>query len=246
MSQYPAMEPVFRELATTEPDRPRFQELRDLLVTAHLPVAEHIADRFADRGENPEDLRQVAAVGLIHAVDRFDVGRGIEFLAFAVPTITGEIRRYFRDLCWTVRVPRKLKELCLAIDAARADLSDVLGRAPTPSEVARHLGVSAEEVYEGLHASSAYHLLSLDELPGEELDDQLQEDDHELEIAELHHALNPMLRGLPKRERRIVVLRFFEDKTQTEIARMVGVSQMHVSRLLAQSLERLRNLLEEG
>jgi RNA polymerase sigma-B factor len=246
MIQYPAMEPVFRELAKTQPDRPRFQELRDLLVTAHLPVADHIADRFADRGENPEDLRQVAAVGLIHAVDRFDVGRGIEFLAFAVPTITGEIRRYFRDLCWTVRVPRKLKELCLAIDSARADLSEIHGRAPTPSEVARHLGVSAEEVYEGLHASSAYHLLSLDDLPDEELDDQLQADDHGLEIAELHHALNPMLRGLPKRERRIVVLRFFEDKTQTEIARLVGVSQMHVSRLLAQSLERLRNLLEEG
>jgi len=246
MIQYTAMEPVFRELAATDPDRPRFQELRDLLVTTHLPIADHIADRFADRGENHEDLRQVAAVGLIHAVDRFDVGRGIEFLAFAVPTITGEIRRYFRDLCWTVRVPRRLKELCLAIDSARADLSEDLGRAPTPSEVARHLGLSAEEVYEGLHASSAYHLLSLDDLPDEELDDQLQADDRELEIAELHHALNPMLRGLPKRERSIVVLRFFEDKTQTEIARLVGVSQMHVSRLLAQSLERLRNLLEEG
>ncbi|WNV91827.1 SigB/SigF/SigG family RNA polymerase sigma factor [Umezawaea sp. Da 62-37] len=239
------MEPVFRELAATDPRRPRFNELRDLLVTSHLPVAEHIAERFADRGENAEDLRQVAAVGLINAVDRFDVGRGIEFLAFAVPTITGEIRRYFRDLCWTVRVPRKLKELCLAIDAARTELSDELGRAPTPREVARHLDVSPEEVYEGLHASSAYHLLSLDDLPGEEVDDQLRSDDHELEVAELHHALNPMLRGLPKRERRIVVLRFFEDKTQTEIANLVGVSQMHVSRLLAQSLERLRNLLEE-
>jgi RNA polymerase sigma-B factor len=246
MSQYPAMEPVFRELADTSPDRPRFRELRELLVTAHLPVAVHIADRFDGRGENVEDLRQVAAVGLIHAVDRFDVARGIDFLAFAVPTITGEIRRYFRDLSWTVRVPRKLKELCDAIETARVDLSDVLGRAPTPSEVARDLGVSAEDVYEGLHARSAYHLLSLDDLPDDELDDQLLAVDHELEVAELHHALNPMLRGLPRRERRIVVLRFFEDKTQTEIARMVGVSQMHVSRLLAQSLERLRKLLEEG
>jgi RNA polymerase sigma-B factor len=246
MSQYPAMEPVFRELADTSPDRPRFRELRELLVTAHLPVAVHIADRFDGRGENVEDLRQVAAVGLIHAVDRFDVARGIDFLAFAVPTITGEIRRYFRDLSWTVRVPRKLKELCDAIETARVDLSDVLGRAPTPSEVARDLGVSAEDVYEGLHARSAYHLLSLDDLPDDELDDQLLAVDHELEVAELHHALNPMLRGLPRRERRIVVLRFFEDKTQTEIARMVGVSQMHVSRLLAQSLERLRKLLEDG
>jgi RNA polymerase sigma-B factor len=246
MSQYPAMEPVFRELADTAPDRPRFRELRELLVTAHLPVAVHIADRFDGRGENVEDLRQVAAVGLIHAVDRFDVGRGIDFLAFAVPTITGEIRRYFRDLSWTMRVPRKLKELCDAIETARVDLSNSLGRAPTPSEVARDLGVSAEEVFEGLHARSAYHLLSLDDLPDDELDDQLHAVDHELEVAELHHALNPMLRGLPRRERRIVVLRFFEDKTQTEIARMVGVSQMHVSRLLAQSLERLRKLLEEG
>ncbi|MGM1061227.1 SigB/SigF/SigG family RNA polymerase sigma factor [Saccharothrix sp. Mg75] len=236
-------QPMFQELAKT--DGSRHQEVRDRLVTEHLPLAEHIADRFAERGESVEDLRQVAAVGLINAVDRFDVTRGIDFLAFAVPTITGEVRRYLRDQGWAVRVPRRLKELCAAIDGARVELARRVGRTPTPSEVARHLGIELDEVYEGLHATSAYHLLSLDEHDELTTTEGLVSDDPALEVVELQHALDPMLRGLPKRERRIVVLRFFQNMTQSQIADSVGVSQMHVSRLLSRSLARLRDLLDD-
>ncbi|MEV0679711.1 SigB/SigF/SigG family RNA polymerase sigma factor [Actinosynnema sp. NPDC050436] len=239
-------QPLFVELAAAQRDGSRYARLRDHLVTEHLPLARHIADRFAERGENADDLRQVAALGLIHAVDRFDAGRGIEFLAFAVPTITGEVRRYLRDQGWAVRVPRRLKELCLSIDGARVELARRTGRSPKPTEVARHLGITLDEVYEGLHATSAHHLLSLDELTGGELTaDGLAFDDPALEVVELQHALDPMLRGLPRRERRIVVLRFFRGMTQSQIADSVGVSQMHVSRLLSRSLARLRSLLDD-
>ncbi|MBB5959306.1 RNA polymerase sigma-B factor [Saccharothrix tamanrassetensis] len=240
-------QPMFAEMANTQRDGMRYAELRDRLVTEHLPLARHIADRFAERGESVEDLRQVAALGLIHAVDRFDAARGIDFLAFAVPTITGEVRRYLRDQGWAVRVPRRLKELCTSIDSARVDLARRTGRSPKPTEVARHLGISVDEVYEGLHATSAHHLLSLDEMTGGELDttDGLVGDDPALEVVELQHALDPMLRGLPRRERRIVVLRFFRGMTQSQIADSVGVSQMHVSRLLSRSLARLRALLDD-
>ncbi|QFZ22298.1 SigB/SigF/SigG family RNA polymerase sigma factor [Saccharothrix syringae] len=234
-------QPLFHEMAAS--DGLRHQELRDRLVTEHLPMARHIADRFAERGESVEDLRQVAAVGLINAVDRFDPSRGIDFLAFAVPTITGEVRRYLRDQGWAVRVPRRLKELCTAIDGARVELARRSGRTPKPSEVARYLGVPLDEVYEGLHAASAHHLLSLDE----ELANSggPAADDPALEVVELQHALDPMLRGLPKRERRIVVLRFYQNMTQSQIADTVGISQMHVSRLLSRSLARLRDLLDD-
>ncbi|MFI9814618.1 SigB/SigF/SigG family RNA polymerase sigma factor [Saccharothrix variisporea] len=239
-------QPLFAELAATQRDGSRYALLRDRLVTEHLPLARHIADRFAERGESVEDLRQVAALGLIHAVDRFDASRGIDFLAFAVPTITGEVRRYLRDQGWAVRVPRRLKELCVSIDTARVELARRTGRSPKPTEVARHLGISVDEVYEGLHATSAHHLLSLDALDDEELDaDRLSSDDPALEVVELQHALDPMLRGLPRRERRIVVLRFFRNMTQSQIADSVGVSQMHVSRLLSRSLARLRTLLDD-
>ncbi|CCH33775.1 SigB/SigF/SigG family RNA polymerase sigma factor [Actinosynnema sp. NPDC047251] len=239
-------QPLFVELAAAQRDGSRYARLRDHLVTEHLPLAWHIADRFAERGENADDLRQVAALGLIHAVDRFDASRGIEFLAFAVPTITGEVRRYLRDQGWAVRVPRRLKELCLSIDTARVELARRTGRSPKPTEVARHLGIGLDEVYEGLHATSAHHLLSLEELTGGELAaDGLAFDDPALEVVELQHALDPMLRGLPRRERRIVVLRFFRNMTQSQIADSVGVSQMHVSRLLSRSLARLRSLLDD-
>ncbi|GAA3852624.1 hypothetical protein GCM10022243_17790 [Saccharothrix violaceirubra] len=236
-------QPLFHELAAADRDGDDYQRLRDRLVTGHLPLARHIADRFAARGESVEDLRQVAALGLINAVDRFDVERGIDFPAYAVPTITGEVRRYLRDQGWAVRVPRRLKELCTAIDAARVELSRRSGRAPTPSEVAAHLHLTLDEVYEGLHATSAHHLVSLDE---EDFSDVLVADDQAMEAVELQHALDPMLRGLPKRERRIVMLRFFRNMTQTQIADSVGVSQMHVSRLLSRSLARMRDLLDDG
>lgn len=154
---YEHLAPLFHELAALTEDDPRRTELRDKLVTGHLPVAEHIARRFAHRGEAGEDLVQVATVGLINAVDRFDPMRGTDFLSFAVPTVMGEIRRYFRDSSWSVRVPRRLKELHLSITAAGNELSQRLGRAPTPSEIATHLALTKDEVYEGLEAGNAYH-----------------------------------------------------------------------------------------
>jgi len=149
-NDYAHLDPVLAELAGLDADDPRRTELRDRLVTEFLPVAQHIARRFGQRGEPHDDLVQVATVGLISAIDRFDPTRGSDFLSFAVPTIMGEVRRHFRDTSWSVRVPRRLKELHLAITSATNELSQHLGRAPTPSELAKHLGISKDEVYEGL------------------------------------------------------------------------------------------------
>ncbi|HEV2781033.1 MAG TPA: SigB/SigF/SigG family RNA polymerase sigma factor [Actinophytocola sp.] len=244
-SEYEHLAPLFDELAATSEDDPRRAELRDQLVTGHLPLAEHIAIRFSHRGVPREDLVQVATVGLINAVDRFEPDRGSDFLSFAVPTIMGEVRRHFRDASWSMRVPRRLKELNLAISAASGELAQRLGRAPTPSEIARHLDLSLEEVYEGLEAGNAYHSVSLDEALSADSDsdplaDTLGEEDAGLEGVENHESLRPLIEQLPERERQILKLRFFLNMTQTQIAERVGISQMHVSRLLARTLEQLR------
>ncbi|SDC26535.1 SigB/SigF/SigG family RNA polymerase sigma factor [Actinokineospora iranica] len=244
--EYTHLAPLFTELAELCPQDPRRETVRDKLVTGHLPLAEHIAMRFAHRGVAREDLTQVATVGLIHAVDRFDPGRGIDFLSYAVPTIMGEVRRYFRDTAWSVRVPRRLKELHLTISAAGNELSQRLGRAPTPSEIAQHLGMTREEVYEGLEAGQVYQSVSLDEAlssgdpDSDPLADTLGEDDAALSGIEDHESLRPLIERLPERERRILMLRFFKNMTQTQIAEKIGVSQMHVSRLLSRTLETLR------
>jgi RNA polymerase sigma-70 factor (sigma-B/F/G subfamily) len=172
------------------------------LVTGHLPLAEHIATRFSHRGVPREDLVQVATVGLINAVDRFEPDRGSDFLSFAVPTIMGEVRRHFRDASWSMRVPRRLKELNLAISSASGELAQRLGRAPTPSEIAAHLGLSQEEVFEGLEAGNAYHSVSLDEALSADSDsdplaDTLGEEDTALESVENHESLRPMIEQLP-------------------------------------------------
>lgn len=245
-SGYEHLAPLFDEMAALDDDDAQRTELRDKLVTGHLPVAEHIAARFSHRGVPREDLIQVATLGLINAVDRFQPDRGSDFLSFAVPTIMGEVRRHFRDASWSVRVPRRLKELNLAISAASTELAQRLGRAPTPSELARHLDLSQEEVYEGLEAGNAYHSVSLDEAlsadsDSEPLGDTLGEEDAALEGVDYHESLRPLIEQLPERERRILTLRFFRDMTQTQIAERVGISQMHVSRLLAKTLEQLRH-----
>jgi RNA polymerase sigma-B factor len=245
-SGYEHLVPLFTELAALNADDPQRGELRDKLVTGHLPVAEHIAARFSHRGIPREDLIQVATLGLINAVDRFQPDRGSDFLSFAVPTIMGEVRRHFRDASWSVRVPRRLKELNLAISAASTELAQRLGRAPTPSELAYHLGLSQDEVYEGLEAGNAYHSVSLDEAlsadsDSEPLGDTLGEEDAALEGVDYSESLRPLIEQLPERERRILTLRFFRDMTQTQIAERVGISQMHVSRLLARTLEQLRD-----
>ncbi|WP_329062522.1 SigB/SigF/SigG family RNA polymerase sigma factor [Amycolatopsis sp. NBC_01480] len=246
--EYAHTAPLFEQLAELAGDDPRRTALRERLVTEFLPVAEHIATRFTGRGEPREDLVQVGRIGLIHAIDRFTPDRGPDFLSFAVPTIMGEIRRHFRDTGWSVRVPRRLKELHLALSHGSGELSQTLGRAPTPTELAQHLNLDLAEVHEGLIAGNAYQTLSVDKPVHDDaeplsLADTLGEVDPELAQIENHEALQPLLRELPKRERAILVMRFFGGLTQTQIADRVGISQMHVSRLLSQTLEQLRGKL---
>jgi RNA polymerase sigma-B factor len=237
--------PLFAELATLEKDDPRRERLREVLVEEHLPLVRHFARRFSNRGEPFDDLLQVGTLGLIAAIDRFDPNRGVEFLSFAVPTITGEIKRHFRDQGWSVRVPRRLQELHLSLNSAVGELAQKNGRAPTPSELAEHLGIPREEVLEGLAVANAYRSSSLDErLSGEDdsptLAATLGEEDAALEGVEYRESLQPLLATIPARERRILILRFFGNMTQSQIAADIGISQMHVSRLLSQTLAKLR------
>jgi RNA polymerase sigma-B factor len=225
--------------------RSRDRRLRDELVEEHAPLAQFLARRFANRGEPIDDLVQVALVGLLKAVERFDPGRGLQFSTFATPTILGELKRHFRDRGWAVRVPRRVQELHLQLGRVIATLGQEHGRSPTPREVAERAGVSEEEVLEAMEAGSLYRLVSLDgpatrDDEASELVAGLGEDDPEFEQIERRAELDVMLGVLPDRERRIVELRFFDGLTQSEIAERVGVSQMHVSRLLARSLEMLR------
>jgi RNA polymerase sigma-B factor len=245
---YARLSPLFKEMARL-PEGHRRSALRDQLIIGHLPLAQHIAWRFSRRGVPRRDLEQVATVGLINAVDRFDPDRGREFPAFAVPTITGEVRRWFRDHAWLMRVPRRLKELDASIGTAIGQLSQELGRAPRPSDIAASLGIEVSEVIEGLQVHNAYRCLSLDEPLGTEPSDELPHASilGELDPGVAHvedlETLGPLLDALAERERRIVLLRFFGNMTQTQIAQDLGISQMHVSRLLAATLTRLRQAL---
>jgi len=248
-TEYAHLEPLLAEYAGLEPGTSRHQELRDQLVQGYLPVAEHIALRFAHRGEPLDDLTQVASLGLLFAVDRFRPEFGRDFLAFAIPTIQGEVRRHFRDRSWSMRVPRRLKDLHVSIRAAVGELSQRLNHSPRPSEIAALLGISVEEVLEGLEASYAYRASSLDkELSprsdgGSNLGEQLGALDPGIEFVEDQHTLQPLLNSLPERERTILMLRFYGNMSQTQIAARLGISQMHVSRLLAKTLAQLREQL---
>jgi RNA polymerase sigma-B factor len=222
------------------------RRLRDELVEEHAPLAHFLARRFANRGEPVDDLVQVALVGLLKAVERFDPDRGLQFSTFATPTILGELKRHFRDRGWAVRVPRRVQELHLQLGRIVASLGQEHGRSPTPAEVAERAGVSEEDVLEAMEAGSLYRLVSLDG-PATRDDDETSElvsclgdEDGAFEQIEHRAELDNLLGVLPDRERRIVELRFFDGMTQSEIAERVGVSQMHVSRLLARSLEALR------
>lgn len=248
-SEYADVPDLFRKLATLEDGSAAFQRQRDSIVERCLPLADHIARRFDGRGEPHDDLVQVARVGLVNAVIRFNVEAGSDFVSFAVPTIMGEVRRHFRDNSWSVKVPRRLKELHLQLGAATAELSQRLGRAPTPTELAELLDMDRDEVVEGLVAGSSYNTLSIDSGGSGNEDapaiaDTLGDVDATLDQIENREALRPLLDSLPDRERAVVVLRFFESLTQTQIAERIGVSQMHVSRLLARALTRLRDQLE--
>ncbi|MBU8823208.1 RNA polymerase sigma factor SigF [Mycolicibacterium goodii] len=250
-SEYADVLDMFRELAGTTEGSPAYVRQREKIVERCLPLADHIARRFDGRGEPREDLVQVARVGLVNAVNRFDVEAGSDFVSFAVPTIMGEVRRHFRDNSWSVKVPRRLKELHLRLGAATAELSQRLGRAPTASELAHELDMDREEVVEGLIAGSSYNTLSIDSGGGGGGDeeapaivDTLGDLDMGLDQIDNRESLRPLLASLPERERTVLVLRFFESMTQTQIAERVGISQMHVSRLLAKSLARLRDQLQ--
>ena len=223
---------------------------REELVARFLPLARQLARRY-QRGREPlDDLVQVASVGLVKAVDRFDPDRGTAFSSYAVPTILGELKRYFRDAGWAVHVPRGMQERVLEVNAALAKLARQLGRSPSPADVARELSLTNEEVLEAMEAAVAYDAISL-EAPrsGEDSDgaqyaDMLGTEDERFELIELGATIAPTLKALPPRDRLVLHLRFVEDLTQSEIAGRIGVSQMHVSRLIRRALTRLRTVAE--
>src|SRR5680860_534208 len=241
---------LFADLLRNRTTAARRTELRDDLVRLHLPLVEHLARRFRNRGEPYDDLLQVGTIGLIKAIDRFDPGRGVEFSTYATPTIVGEIKRYFRDKGWAIRVPRRLQELRISLAGATSELNQSLGRSPTVNELAACVGVSAEEVLEGLESANAYTTLSLDAVESHEdsmlsMIDAIGADDDALEGVENRESIKPLLEQLDPREKHILTLRFFRGMTQSQIATEIGVSQMHVSRLLNQILAQLRESLSD-
>jgi len=237
---------LFERLSELPPGDAERLRIRSELVELHLPLVEYLARRFRNRGEWLDDLTQVATIGLIKSIDRFDLERGVEFSTYATPTIVGEIKRHFRDKGWAVRVPRRLQELKLALAKAIGELAQNLGRAPTVGELAEHLQMSEEEVLEGLESANAYSTVSLDAPDSGDEDapavaESLGMVDEALEGVEYRESLKPLLEQLPPREKRILLLRFFGNMTQSQIATELGISQMHVSRLLARTLAQLRD-----
>jgi len=236
---------LFGQLAAASEPAAEHQHVRDQLVEMHLPLVEYLARRFRNRGEPLDDLVQVATIGLIKAVDRFDLERGVEFSTYATPTIVGEIKRHFRDKGWAIRVPRRLQELKLSLAKATSELSQRNGRSPTVAELAGHLKMTEEEVLEGLESANAYSAVSLDapdsgDDESHAVADTLGVTDESLEGVEYRESLKPLLERLPPREKKILLLRFFGNMTQSQIASELGISQMHVSRLLARTLAQLR------
>nr|BFE56686.1 RNA polymerase sigma factor SigF [Dactylosporangium thailandense] len=226
------------------------ERVRARLIELYIPLAEYLARRFRNRGEQLEDLVQVANLGLIKSVDGFDPTRGAAFTSYAIPMIVGELKRHFRDKGWDVRVPRRLQELRLEISKVSGDLAQDLGRSPTVADLAGRLGVSEEEVIEGLDCGQAYRALSLDAPVGDSgdggangLGDLLGGDDPDMRNVENREALRPLLAKLPEREQKIIAMRFHGNLTQSQIAAELGISQMHVSRLLAGALRSLRDQL---
>jgi RNA polymerase sigma-B factor len=233
---------LLHDLPVDGPDRER---VRQRLIEMHLPLAEYLARRFRNRGEPFDDLIQVANLGLIKSVDGYDASRGAAFTSYAIPMIVGELKRHFRDKGWDVRVPRRLQELRLEIGKVTGDLAQQLGRSPTVADIAERLGVTEEDIIAGLDSGHAYRALSLQapvqgEEAATELGDLLGDVDPDLEHVEDREALRPLIAKLPAREQKIIALRFFGNLTQSQIAAQLGISQMHVSRLLSHSLAQLR------
>ncbi|MEY9964801.1 RNA polymerase sigma-B factor [Streptacidiphilus sp. MAP12-16] len=239
---------LFRRLAELEEGTREYAYVRNTLVELNMTLVKFAAGRFRARSEPMEDITQVGTIGLIKAIDRFDLAYGVEFTTFAMPTITGEIKRFFRDTSWAVHVPRRLKDLRLDLAKATDALSAEFGRAPSPRELAAYLDLTVEQITDGLIAANGYTWSSTDA--------QSDPDDGEGAIAaqngfidkgfegvENLHALKPLVAALPERERRILSLRFGEELTQSQIGARLGLSQMHVSRLLGRTLARLRTQL---
>ena len=216
---------------------------RDELAEEFLPLAEYFARRFSGRGEPIEDLTQTASLGLLNAIDRFDPDRGVPFATYAAATIVGELKRHFRDRGWALRVPRNVQETAILVNRTMSSLWQDLGRAPTVPEIASAADIGEDDVLQALDALQAYTTDSLDAPTSDASStaaESIGHEDQSFEISEEWLSLAPALRDLPERERMILYLRFFEGKTQTEIAEELGISQMHVSRLVSQSLEKLR------
>lgn len=230
----------------------RDQAAREELVRRYLPLARSLARRYSRSSEPYEDLVQVASLALLKAIERFDPERGIDFRAFAIPTILGELKRYFRDAAWAVHVPRSVQERALVVEEANERLTNQLGRPPSVREIAADLDLTNEDVLDGLKAAQAYDTLSLDESPGSPsldgdettLGDTLGADDERYELIESDVAVAEAVQTLPERDRRILYLRFVKEMTQSEIAAQMGVSQMQISRLLQRSLSQLAEIAD--
>jgi RNA polymerase sigma-B factor len=236
---------LFARLHGLEEGTEEYAYVRNTLVELNLALVKFAASRFRTRSEPMEDIIQVGTIGLIKAIDRFELSRGVEFPTFAMPTIVGEIKRFFRDTSWSVRVPRRLQELRLDLAKAGDELAQQLDRTPTVRELAARLGLPEDEVIEGMAASNAYTASSLDAQPAEDdpegaLADRIGYEDRDLEGVEYLESLKPLIAGLPQRDRAILSLRFVGNLTQAEIGEELGISQMHVSRLLTRTLSRLR------
>jgi RNA polymerase sigma-B factor len=241
---------MFVELGQMPAESYEYARQRERIVARCLPLADHVARHFGRRGEGLDDLTQVARVGLMNAINRFDASKGPSFIGFAIPTMMGEVRRYFRDHTWGMRVPRRLRELHVQISRTTTDLAQKLGRAPTASELSRELGVTREEIVECLVAGEAYQLESLDAPIGSSdsgrgrfVADEVGSVDPEFDLIADRESMRGLVSALPQREREVLYMRFFESMTQSQIAQRMGCSQMQVSRILASTLQTLRDQL---
>jgi RNA polymerase sigma-B factor len=226
-------------------------KIRDELISLNIHLVEYLARKFGNRGEPLEDLLQVGYIGLIKAIDRYDLGRGVEFSTYATPTIVGELKRYFRDKGWAIRIPRRLQMRDFELNQAIDQLTQILHRSPTLQEVSDHLDISLEEVVEILESSYATNYLSLDNIyldhqedRGFSLLDYLGNEDDDFSLAEDRDTLAKLISHLSNREQRVIYMRFFRGMTQIEIARELDISQMHVSRLLRKILDKMRGDIE--
>ncbi|MGA5820345.1 SigB/SigF/SigG family RNA polymerase sigma factor [Kitasatospora sp. NPDC094028] len=244
---------LFERLAGLARETVAYSYVRGTIIELNMPLVRFVAGRFRRRAEDMEDILQVGTIGLIKAVDGYDPERGVEFVTYAIPTIVGEVKRFFRDTSWPARVPRSTQELYLTVARGCDRLEQELGRLPRPDEIAEDLHLTAEQTAEGLLAGRVYRSDSLDALRDQDPDetgsallDRLGSCDPGIELADFRTAVRPLLAELPRRERTVLKLRFWDGCTQSQIAERIGVSQMHVSRLLTAILSRLRAQLEDA